>query len=350
MSIAFSIPELVAIVDARAVEGSRSAPIGGIASLAEAGPADLAFLGNVKYTAEVGATKAGAVLVPADFVGTPAAGQVFLRVDKPSYALALVCSVLEARLWPKPPAGRHPSAVIAPGAQVDPTAAIGPLCVIDEGAVIGPGAVLDAQCHVGRQAVVGADCWLKSGVKVGDYCTLGARCRIQPGAVIGAEGFGFEPVGGENRRIPQVGVVMLEDDVEVGANTTLDRARFSRTFVGRGTKIDNLVQVAHNVRIGRQCLITAQVGIAGSTTLGDHCVLGGQAGVAGHLTLGDRVKLGAQTGLFEDVPADGFMNGTPAVPFGLERRLVVLSRRLPELFKKVDSLTASLDSAGRQST
>jgi UDP-3-O-[3-hydroxymyristoyl] glucosamine N-acyltransferase len=337
MSIAFSIPELSAVVDARAVEGSRTAPIRGLAGLAEAGPDDLSFLGNVKYTAEVAATRAGAVLVPLDFVGVPGPGQVFLRVEKPSYGLALVCSVLEARLWPKPPAGRHPSAVIAAGAKVDPTASIGPLCVVDEGAVIGAG------CHIGREAVVGPDCWLKSGVKVGDFCTLGARCRLQPGAVVGAEGFGFEPVAGEIRRIPQVGVVVLEDDVEVGANTTLDRARFSRTVVGRGTKIDNLVQVAHNVRIGRQCLITAQVGIAGSTTLGDHCVLGGQAGVAGHLTLGDRVRLGAQTGLFEDVPADGFMNGTPAVPFGLERRLVVLSRRLPELFKKVDSLAASLD-------
>jgi UDP-3-O-[3-hydroxymyristoyl] glucosamine N-acyltransferase len=347
MSIAFTLQELAAITEARAVEGGVTAPIQGIASLAEAGASDLSFLGNLKYASEVVASKAGAILVPMDFAGSPVAGQAFLRVDKPSYALALVCSVLEARLWPKPPAGRHPSAIVAPGAQVDPSAAIGPLCVVEEGARIGAGAVLDALCHVGRQAVVGPDCWLKSGVKVGDYCSLGARCRIQPGAVIGAEGFGYEPVGGEIRRIPQVGVVVLEDDVEIGANTTLDRARFSRTVVGRGTKVDNLVQIAHNVRIGRQCLITAQVGIAGSTTLGDHCVLGGQAGVAGHLTLGDRVKLGAQTGLFEDVPADGFMNGTPAVPFGLERRLVVLSRRLPELFKKVDSLAASLDSAGR---
>jgi len=347
MSIAFTIPELAAITGARSVEGAAVAPIKGIASLAEAGASDLSFLGNPKYASEVSASKAGAILVPLDLAGTPAAGQAFLRVDKPSYALALVCSVLEARLWPKPAAGRHPSAVVAPTAIVDPSATLGPLCVVDEGAVVGAGTVLDAQCHVGRHAVVGPDCWLKSGVRVGDYCTLGARCRIQPGAVIGAEGFGFEPVGDEIRRIPQVGVVVLEDDVEIGANTTLDRARFSRTIVGRGTKIDNLVQVAHNVRIGRQCLITAQVGIAGSTTLGDHCVLGGQAGVAGHLTLGDRVKLGAQTGLFEDVPADGFMNGTPAVPFGLERRLVVLSRRLPELFKKVDSLAASLDSAGR---
>ena len=347
MPIAFSIPELAAIVGARSVEGARTAPVSGIASLTEAGPDDLSFLGNPKYASEVAASRAGAILLAVDFPGKPAEGQVFFRVDKPSYALALVCSVLEARLWPKPPAGRHPSAVVSPEANVDPTAFIGPLCVIEAGAVIGPGAVLDAHCHIGRQAVVGPDCWLKSGVKVADFCTLGARCRLQPGAVVGADGFGFEPVDGDIRRIPQVGIVVLEDDVEIGANTPLDRARFSRTVVGRGTKIDNLVQIAHNVRIGRQCLITAQVGIAGSTTLGDHCVLGGQAGVAGHLTLGDRVKLGAQTGLFEDVPADGFMNGTPAAPFGLERRLVVLSRRLPELFKKVDSLAASLDSAGR---
>jgi UDP-3-O-[3-hydroxymyristoyl] glucosamine N-acyltransferase len=268
-------------------------------------------------------------------------------VANPSYALALFCGVLEARLWPRPPAGIHATAVVAASAKVDPAAHVGPLCVIGEGAVVAAGAVLEARCYVGARASVGADCWLKPGVIVGDYCILGARCRIQSGAVIGSDGFGYEPVNGEIQRIPQIGNVVLEDDVEVGANSTLDRARFSQTVVGRGTKIDNLVQIAHNVRIGRQCLITAQVGIAGSTTLGDHCVLGGQSGVAGHLTLGDRVKLGAQTGLFEDVPADGFMNGTPAVPFGLERRLVVLSRRLPDLFKKVDSLTASLDSAKR---
>ena len=285
--------------------------------------------------------------MPVAFAGKPAAGQAFLRVANPSYALALFCGVLEARLWPRPPAGIHATAVVAASAKVDPAAHVGPLCVIGEGAIVAAGAVLEARCYVGARASLGADCWLKPGVVVGDYCVLGARCRIQSGAVIGSDGFGYEPVNGEIRRIPQIGNVVLEDDVDVGANSTLDRARFSQTVVGRGTKIDNLVQIAHNVRIGRQCLITAQVGIAGSTTLGDHCVLGGQSGVAGHLTLGDRVKLGAQTGLFEDVPADGFMNGTPAVPFGLERRLVVLSRRLPDLFKKVDSLTASLDSARR---
>ncbi len=345
MSLAFTIAELASLTGAKGVEGAYAGPITGIASLAEASSSDLSFLGNAKYADAVAASKAGAILVPVTFVGNPSAGQAFLRVDNPSYALALLCSVLEARLWPRPAAGIHASAIVAASAKVDPSAHVGPLCVIGESATVSSGAVLEARCHLGAHASVGADCWLKPGVVVSDYCVLGARCRIQSGAVIGSDGFGFEPVNGEIQRIPQVGNVVLEDDVEVGANSTLDRARFSKTVVGRGTKIDNLVQIAHNVRIGRQCLITAQVGIAGSTTLGDHCVLGGQAGVAGHLTLGDRVKLGAQTGLFEDVPADGFMNGTPAVPFGLERRLVVLSRRLPELFKKVDSLAASLDSA-----
>jgi UDP-3-O-[3-hydroxymyristoyl] glucosamine N-acyltransferase len=347
MSLAFTIAELASLTGAQAVEGACAGPITGIAALVEATSSDLSFLGNAKYADAVAASQAGAILVPVTFAGQPLAGQAFLRVDNPSYALALLCSVLEARLWPRPPAGIHASAVVAASAKVDPAVHVGPLCVIGEDATVFAGTVLEARCYIGAHATIGTDCWLKPGVVVSDYCVLGARCRIQPGAVIGSDGFGYEPVNGEIQRIPQIGNVVLEDDVEVGANSTLDRARFSKTVVGRGTKIDNLVQIAHNVRIGRQCLITAQVGIAGSTTLGDHCVLGGQSGVAGHLTLGDRVKLGAQTGLFEDVPADGFMNGTPAVPFGLERRLVVLSRRLPELFKKVDSLAASLDSAKR---
>ena len=347
MTTSFTIAELASLTGANSVEGACVGPITGVAALAEAAPSDLSFLGNAKYADAVAASKAGAILVPLAFAGRPAAGQAFLRVDNPSYALALLCGVLESRLWPRPPAGIHASAVVAASAKVDASAHVGPLCVIGEGAAVAAGAVLEARCFVGARASVGPDSWLKPGVTIGDYCVVGARCRLQSGAVIGSDGFGYEPVQGEIRRIPQIGNVVLEDDVEVGANSTLDRARFSRTVVGRGTKIDNLVQVAHNVRIGRQCLITAQVGIAGSTTLGDHCVLGGQSGVAGHLTLGDRVKLGAQAGLFEDVPADGFMNGTPAVPFGLERRLVVLSRRLPELFKKVDSLAASLDSAKR---
>ena len=347
MSISLDLPQLAALTGASQVEGSFAGQVRGLASLSEAGAEDLSFLGNPKYATEVPGSKAGVILVPTDYAGKPSAGQAYLRVAKPSYALALVCSALEARLWPKPQPGVHPSAVVDPSAVIDPSAHVGPLCVVAAGARIGAGAILEAHCLVGVQAVVGEGCWLKNGVTIADYCRLGARCRLQPGVVVGSDGFGYEPAGGQIHRIPQIGNVVLEDDVDVGANTTLDRARFSQTVVGRGTKIDNLVQIAHNVRIGKQCLITAQVGIAGSTTLGDYCVLGGQSGVAGHLTLGDKVQLGAQSGVFVDIPAGGFYNGTPAIPIGLERRLVVLSRKLPDLFKKVDSLVASLDAGAR---
>jgi len=347
MSLDLSLSQLAPLAGALSVEGECASTIQGIASLVDATATDLSFLGNSKYTEEVANTKAGVVLVPKDYAGKPRSGQAFLRVDKPSFALALVCSAIESKLWPKPKSGIHASAIVAASAKVDATASVGPLCVIGENAVIAAGAVLESGCTIGVQAKIGADSWLKSHVVIADYCELGARCRLQSGVVIGSDGFGYEPVGEVIHRIPQIGNVILADDVEVGANTTIDRARFSHTSIGRGTKIDNLVQIAHNVRIGKQCLITAQVGIAGSATLGDYCVLGGQAGVAGHLTLGDRVRLGAQTGLFEDIPQDSFYNGTPAVPIGLERRLVVLSRKLPDLFKKVDSLAASLDALGR---
>ncbi len=346
MRLAFTIDQLARLTEAGAIEGDaagRTRSISGIAALADAGPEDLSFLGNARYTAELTASRAGVVLVAKDHVGLPKAGQVFLRVDRPSYALGLVCAAVEASLWPRPAPGIHASASIDPTAVIDATATIGPGCTVLAGARVGARTVLEAQCHLGVQATVGPESWLKPRVTVSDYCQVGARCRLQSGAVIGSDGFGYEPVGNKIERIPQVGSVVLEDDVEIGANTTLDRARFSQTLIGRGTKIDNLVQIAHNVRIGKQCLITAQVGIAGSTVLGDGCVLGGQAGVAGHLQLGDRTRLGAQAGLFEDVPPDSFMNGSPAVPFSLERRMTILARRLPEIVKKVDSLALALD-------
>ena len=267
MTTSFTIAELAALTGAEAVEGACAGPVTGVAALAEATSADLSFLGNAKYADGVAVSRAGAILVPVAFAGKPAAGQAFLRVANPSYALALFCGVLEARLWPRPPAGIHATAVVAASAKVDPAAHVGPLCVIGEGAIVAAGAVLEARCHVGARASLGADCWLKPGVVVGDYCVLGARCRIQSGAVIGSDGFGYEPVNGEIRRIPQIGNVVLEDDVEVGANSTLDRARFSQTVVGRGTKIDNLVQIGHNVRAARSPCAAAPARTSG------HCAI-----------------------------------------------------------------------------
>jgi UDP-3-O-[3-hydroxymyristoyl] glucosamine N-acyltransferase len=166
--------------------------------------------------------------------------------------------------------------------------------------------------------------------------------RLQPGVVIGSDGFGYEFVAGHHEKVPQVGSVLVDDDVEIGANSTLDRARFSRTVVGEGTKIDNLVQVAHNVVIGKHCLVCSQAGISGSTTLEDFVVLGGQAGLGGHITIGKGAKAGGQAGITADVAPGAFVNGTPAIPFQLERRIAILNQRLPDLFKRVDALEAQV--------
>ena len=187
-------------------------------------------------------------------------------------------------------------------------------------------------------ARIGGGCFLMPGAIVATTCVLGERVRLQPGVVVGADGFGYEFIQGRHQKVPQVGNVVIGDDVEIGANTTLDRARFSRTVVGEGTKIDNLVQIAHNVVIGRHCILCSQVGISGSTTLEDYVILGGQAGLGGHITLGKGSKVGGQAGLTSNLEPGSYVNGTPAIPYMLERRLAVLQQRLPELFKRVEQL------------
>lgn len=342
MQVQFSAADIEAIVQPKGRRGATTATIRGLAALGDAAAGDLSFLGNPKYRAEVATTRASLVLLPADFAGEPQADQLFLLVENPSVALARICARIESALWPKPAPGIHPTAFVAPGAQVAASATVGPLCVVETGATIGERAHLQAQVFVGRAAVVGEDSWLMPGVIVTAECVLGRRVRLQPGVVIGSDGFGYEFVKGRHEKVPQVGHVVIGDDVEIGANATLDRARFSRTVVGEGTKIDNLVQIAHNVVIGRHCILCSQVGISGSTTLEDYVVLGGQAGLGGHITIGKGAKAGGQAGITSDVAPGAFVNGTPAIPYILERRLAVLQQRLPDLFKRVDALEAQL--------
>ncbi len=338
MQVAYTPEEIAAIVDARRTVGRADRPVTDIASLSSAKPGDLSFLGNAKYRSQVPGSEATVLLLPLDYAGEPRPGQVFLQVENPSAALARLCARIEQSLWPKPPPGIHPSAVVAAGAVVDPTAHIGPLCVVEEGAQIGAGTVLQASVFVGRDARIGQGCFLMPGSVVATTCVLGNRVRLQPGVVVGSDGFGYEFVNGRHEKVPQIGTVIIGDDVEIGANSTLDRARFSRTVVGEGTKIDNLVQIAHNVVIGKHCILCSQVGISGSTTLEDYVILGGQAGVAGHITLGKGSKAGGQAGVTHDIPAGTYVNGTPAMPYMLERRLAVLHQRLPDLFKRVERL------------
>lgn len=343
MQLAFSASDIAAIVQPLSVKGSTAATLRGIASLGSARPGDLSFLGNPKYKTEVAATAASLVLLPPDYAGEPAADQQFVFVEKPSVALARLCARIEQLLWPKPAPGIHPTAVIAPGARVSDSATVGPFCVIEEGAHVGERSHLQAQAFIGRNARIGDDCWLMPRVTVTTECMVGDRVRLHAGVVVGADGFGYEFSQGRHEKVPQVGNVVIGNDVEIGANTTLDRARFSRTVVGEGTKIDNLVQIAHNVVIGRHCLICSQVGISGSTTLEDYVILGGQAGIAGHLTIGKGSKTDGQTGVNSDLAAGSFVKGSPCLPYNLEQRINVLRKRLPDLFKRVDALEHAVE-------
>lgn len=343
MQVSLSSAEITAVAKPKESRGATTETIRGISALAAAAPGDLSFLGNPKYKSEVQATQASIVLLPVDYVGEPRPNQLFLLVENPSGVLAQLCGHVERMLWPKPAAGVHPSACVAPGARVAATATVGPLCVIEDGAVVGERTHLQAQVFVGRYAAIGDDCWFASGVSIQTECVVKDRVRVHAGAVIGSDGFGYEFVAGRHQKVPQVGTVVVENDVEIGANTTIDRARFSRTVIGEGTKIDNLVQVGHNVLIGKHCLLCSQVGLSGSTTVEDFVVLGGQVGVGGHLTIGKGVKAGGQAGISTDVPPGSFINGTPARPYILERRIAVLQARLPELFKRVDLLIAQAE-------
>lgn len=338
MQVSFTPAELQAITQPKQVRGATTETVRGIGALGTAGPGELSFLGNPKYRSEVAATRASVVLLPVDYEGQPQPNQLFLLVDNPSVGLARICARIEQLLWPKPAPGIHPSAQVAQGAQVAATATVGPLCVVEEGAVVGERTHLQAQVFVGRGAQIGDDCWLMPGVILAAECALANRVRLQPGVVVGSDGFGYEFVAGRHEKVPQVGIVLIGDDVEIGANSTLDRARFSRTVVGEGTKIDNLVQIAHNCTIGRHVILCAQVGISGSTTLGDYTVLGGQAGIGGHLTIGAKAKIGGQSAVTFDVEPGAYINGSPGIPYMLGQRLEVLHRKLPELFKRVDTL------------
>ncbi|MBW8782946.1 MAG: UDP-3-O-(3-hydroxymyristoyl)glucosamine N-acyltransferase [Verrucomicrobia bacterium] len=349
MQLAFSAADIAAIIQPLSSKGGTSRTITGIAALSAARPGDLSFLGNPKYKTEVVSTAASVVLLPPDYTGEPAADQQFLFVEKPSVALARLCARIEQLLWPKPAPGIHSTAVIAADAQIAASATVGPLCVIESGAVVGERTHLQAQVFVGRNARIGDDCWLMPRVSISAECVLKERVRLQPGVVVGADGFGYEFVAGRHEKVPQVGNVVIESDVEIGANSTLDRARFSHTVVGEGTKIDNLVQIAHNVRIGRHCLICSQVGISGSTTVEDYVVLGGQAGLAGHITVGKGSKIDGQSGINSDLPPGSFMKGTPALPYNLEQRINVLRKRLPDLFKRVDALETELSGSKKPS-
>ena len=345
MEFAYSIDRLLELLGSGVeMKGAYAGPVRGLASLDRAREGDLSFLGNPKYRDRVASSEASVLLLPRDFPGPPRDNQLQLRVENPSLALALVCRDIEARLFPSPEPGVHPSAVVESGAKIAEAASVGPFCHIRAGAEIGV-CVLESHVSVGRFAEVGDGCRLFPHSVVGDYCELGERNRVMAGCVIGSDGYGYEFRDGAHERVPQVGNVVTEADVDIGANTTVDRARFESTRIGRGTKIDNLVQIAHNVRIGAHCLVVAQVGISGSTELADGVVAAGQAGIAGHLRIGEGARIAGGAAVTRSVGPGESVRGDPAEPMMLFNRIAVLRRRLPEILKRLDQLEKNVASA-----
>jgi UDP-3-O-[3-hydroxymyristoyl] glucosamine N-acyltransferase len=346
--VPYSLAELAAHVGAE-VAGDGALVVEAIAPLEAAGPRDLSFFSNKRYRKAFEASRAGAVIVEPDVPVPP--GRTVLKVRNAYLAFARILTLFhpprEAAPELAPTASIHPTAQVHPSAQVMPLASVGP------GAVIGPRTILFPGAHVGEGARVGAGCLLYQNVVVRERCVLGDRVILQPGCVVGSDGFGFaldlegEGQGPRHFKIPQAGVVVIEDDVEIGANSCVDRATLGTTRIGRGTKIDNLVQIAHNVETGPLCIMAAQVGISGSTKLGMGVVAWGQAGIVGHLEIGDRANIAAQSGVASDVEAGGRVAGTPAKPdvqwarnSAVFDRLTEMRRELRELRKQVDALRA----------
>lgn len=317
---------LAAVVDAAEAEAPlRRLMLTGVAPLQTAEKNEVSFLDNRKYASALAGTRAGAVIVHPDLAERVPPSAVAIVSTEPYVAWARVAALFH----PLPPvqAGAHPSAVLAPDAAVDASAEVGPLAVIGARARIGPRCRIGPAAIIGDGVVLGADCRIGAHASL-SHALLGDRVVLYPGARIGQDGFGFAPTGEAFLSVPQLGRVVLEDDVEIGANTTIDRGSLHDTRIGAGSRLDNLVQIGHNVRLGRGCVIVSQAGISGSTILEDHVMVAGQAGLTGHLRIGPRARIGAQAGVMSDVPAGADVVGSPAQPVREFFRHVAVLRRL----------------------
>jgi len=318
------------------LRGDGSVEVRGVAAVAEAGPDQITWVTDRRYAQQLAQSRAGAVFVPLDQGPTPMPA---VLVDHPGLAMIKAIEAFAPPV-PAPAAGVDPSARLHDTALLGKAVAVGPNVVIGPACRIGDRTVLHAGVFIGDETQIGSDCVFWPNVVVRERCHLGNRVIIHPNVTIGSDGFGYEFADGRHYKIPQIGQVLIEDDVEIGAGSCIDRGKFGQTIIGIGTKIDNLVQVAHNVRIGPHCILISQVGIAGSTQLGAYVVLGGKAGVRDHITIGDRVQAAAACGISKDVPAGMVVNGNPAVDNRQYLREQALVRRLPNMAEQLRQLSA----------
>jgi len=336
-----TLNELANRVGGTILRGSPHLELTGMASLADALPGDVSFLGNEKYHVQFQKTSASAVLVPPGTQDGPATAAL-IEVGNPTLAFAEVVRHFAPRQRPFV-AGVDPRACVDPDACLDPTKVrVHAGAVVMAGAVVGDGTEIFPNAVIGYDVRIGRDCRIMANVTIREACRLGDRVVLQPGAVIGSDGYGYEFSQGRHVKIEQVGIVEIGDDVEIGANTTIDRARFGRTVIGEGTKIDNLVQIGHNCVIGRHCLIVALCGISGSTRLGDYVTCAGQVGMVGHVTVGDKAVISARAGVTAHLEGGVVYAGNPAQPIRDEMKIRALTRRLPKLTERVEALEKRL--------
>ena len=314
--------------------------INGLNGVNEAKEGDLAFILNAKAMELIKTTKASCLVVPKNIMGK--FDKPIIKVDNPSIAFSRIIEFIMPERIPHPK-GIHPTAVIAKTAEISKGAALGPYTIVEEGASIGTNTTIYPFCYIGKNTKIGKNCIIYPNVVIREEVTIGNGVIIHPGGVIGGDGFGYDSQkDGTYIKIPQLGTVVIEDDVELGACVTIDRARFNKTVIGKGSKIDNMVQIAHNVIIGPNCVIAAQSGIAGSAEIGKNVIFGGQVGVKDHVKVGDFVIAGAKTGIHKSYPANTVLFGYPAKPVEKARELIAAVGLLPKLFGRVKALEAKI--------
>ncbi len=330
--------EIAALIGGE-LQGPAGTIISGAMPLPVAGGTDLAYLEKAANAAWTVNRPAGCLIAPLEAKSALAgrAGAV-IYVKNPKQAFAQALFKFEKELNPLPRPGIHPSAVVDHSAKVGAGVHIGPRTVVEADTVIGDNAIISAGCYIGTQTLIGANSRLYPNVTVRERCVVGENVILHPGVVIGSDGYGYINISGSHRKIPQVGRVILENDVEIGANSTVDRAALDATVIGAGTKIDNLVHIAHNVRIGKNCLIMAQAAIAGSTAVGNNAIIGGQTGISDHITIGDNAVVMARTGIISDLAAGAVVFGYTGRPRAQAMKIEVLLSKLPELYATVRKL------------
>jgi len=333
------------------IEGSNDVLVSSLAKIEEGVPGALTFLANPKYASFIYSTKASIAIVNRDFVPEDQlpATLTLIKVDNAYACFAKLLEFYDSRKHSR--TGQDKSATVEEGAEVHADAYLGANVVIASGASVGKSAKIYANCFIGQNAKIGSGTIIYPGVIIYDECVIGDNCVIHSGVIIGGDGFGFSPKNStEYQKVPQIGNVILEDDVEIGANTTIDRATIGSTRICRGVKLDNLIQVAHNVEIGDHTVIAAQTGIAGSTKIGKNCMIGGQVGIVGHIQIADEVKIAAQSGIGSSIPVVGtIVQGSPAFDIGDYKRSYVGFRKLPKLMERIDALEKRLKELDSQS-